>query len=86
MVDNVDVVGEYKVSVEPPPKQGCESTIRWSSHYVGLVSVEPPPKQGCEGHTEGADATDLHVSVEPPPKQGCEVTCRINEINMACLS
>ena len=36
------------VSVEPPPKQGCEaSSSSWPSR-IARVSVEPPPKQGCE--------------------------------------
>ena len=37
-----------KVSVEPPPKQGCEwNNVRHFSQSW-CVSVEPPPKQGCE--------------------------------------
>ena len=35
------------VSVEPPPKQGCEDA-RHTLAGTKRVSVEPPPKQGCE--------------------------------------
>ena len=37
-----------RVSVEPPPKQGCESSSWRMNRNDGTVSVEPPPKQGCE--------------------------------------
>ena len=36
------------VSVEPPPKQGCEAEENARTARSHLVSVEPPPKQGCE--------------------------------------
>ena len=36
------------VSVEPPPKQGCEIRNFLKDLIGGVVSVEPPPKQGCE--------------------------------------
>ena len=36
------------VSVEPPPKQGCEGNCYLCDASHDAVSVEPPPKQGCE--------------------------------------
>ena len=36
------------VSVEPPPKQGCEEEVVDVYTLQCIVSVEPPPKQGCE--------------------------------------
>ena len=42
------------VSVEPPPKQGCEVTTTVLSTRTTGVSVEPPPKQGCEEQHMGA--------------------------------
>ena len=39
----------YVVSVEPPPKQGCEPDNFKMGARRERVSVEPPPKQGCEG-------------------------------------
>ena len=43
-----DVRGREMVSVEPPPKQGCESAVAGNGDITRYVSVEPPPKQGCE--------------------------------------
>ena len=40
------------VSVEPPPKQGCEAAPWAGWPMVCIVSVEPPPKQGCESDTK----------------------------------
>ena len=42
----------WHVSVEPPPKQGCEHISEKLGKAKHAVSVEPPPKQGCE-HTGG---------------------------------
>ena len=39
---------DQQVSVEPPPKQGCEYSDFVMMMELGSVSVEPPPKQGCE--------------------------------------
>ena len=58
------------VSVEPPPKQGCEA-VKAPKNGDTVVSVEPPPKQGCEA-VKAPKNGDTVVSVEPPPKQGCE--------------
>ena len=38
----------HDVSVEPPPKQGCEGIGVYMLFSKRPVSVEPPPKQGCE--------------------------------------
>ena len=68
-----NAIAENIVSVEPPPKQGCElEGVKHSPPQV-YVSVEPPPKQGCEWTVVGA-IVFTQVSVEPPPKQGCEVS------------
>ena len=39
---------DCRVSVEPPPMQGCEACETQLEAEMLKVSVEPPPKQGCE--------------------------------------
>ena len=53
------------VSVEPPPKQGCEDT--WWCHrwHRRRVSVEPPPKQGCEESWKYRQFDDARLSGTP---------------------
>ena len=53
------------VSVEPLPKQGCESASHADYAYEDEVSVEPLPKQGCESAPETQPTETISLSGTP---------------------
>ena len=63
------------VSVEPPPKQGCEPTASGSPEGSRRSQWNPRRSRGASIDRPGW-GIDIKVSVEPPPKQGCEYVSR----------
>ena len=70
------------VSVEPPPKQGCEVAILGVISFISCLSGTPA-EAGVRVDPHGFPARYFHVSVEPPPKQGCEITKTIHTMKVA---
>ena len=67
----VGVCPSFHVSVEPPPKQGCE---RYVMHPVIILRrLSGTPAEAGVRDKDGRMPWGFRwVSVEPPPKQGCE--------------
>ena len=59
------------VSVEPPPKQGCETGESHENQDMSGLSGTPA-EAGVRGDGGCFGDEGDRVSVEPPPKQGCE--------------
>ena len=60
------------VSVEPLPKQGCESVSTDFDHRWTCLSGTPA-EAGVRVSAAIVESTQGQVSVEPLPKQGCEM-------------
>ena len=63
------------VSVEPPPKQGCESSPPGPPRGHVRSQWNPRRSRGASCRTRN-QRLGSRVSVEPPPKQGCEASQR----------
>ena len=60
------------VSLEPLPKQGCETEERETMSYDSSLSGTPA-EAGVRAGAAVAVGAEIAVSVEPLPKQGCEL-------------
>ena len=60
------------VSVEPPPKQGCEAENIGESVNDTVSQWNPRRSRGASAPVFD-EVLAARVSVEPPPKQGCEM-------------
>ena len=75
-----------RVSVEPPPKQGCEISSSFLTLIMSGLSGTPA-EAGVRAFYVGFLVKRRSVSVEPPPKQGCEEREPNTESNLrSCLS
>ena len=67
--------GKNRVSVEPPPKQGCEVYVLRRIYLRHCLSGTPA-EAGVRAGPQRRSGYGPRVSVEPPPKQGCETVER----------